>query len=325
MGKQRRHFTSEDKVQAQGTLKSDHVRWINMCDDMIKSWAKFERYFASREKRMRRFLQRSVAYPIGKMRGNAIETFWGFNNFGDLITPILLREIGYTPVRSKSINSSQLLFVGSILDNICDDFDGVILGSGFLNKETAQRVDRATVLGLRGELSKKQLGLTENLQLGDCGLLLPKFFKEKPKPKYKIGIIPHYVDANDARVHRWITRFREAANVINVNQDPRAVFYQVCSCEYIVSSSLHGLVVADSLGIANLWICLSDLCGHGTHKFIDYYSAFNVNRSPYNPNGNETIDELIGMTVKPPDAVPDVIEKLYDIFLSLPRYIAKVN
>ena len=45
------------------------------------------------------------------------------------------------------------------------------------------------------------------------------------------------------------------------------------SCELIFSSSLHGLIVADSFGIPNIHMELSDKLVGGNFKFEDYYSS----------------------------------------------------
>ena len=51
---------------------------------------------------------------------------------------------------------------------------------------------------------------------------------------------------------------------------------QVASCDFIFSSSLHGLIAADSLGIPNKWVKFSDLVLGNGYKFKDYYSVFGL-------------------------------------------------
>ncbi len=268
-----------------------------------------------------RWLQGNLAYTIAKIRGNGICSYWGFRNFGDLITPILLRKIGYTPINSMSANSSEFLFVGSILDSIDNSYQGIILGSGFLSNRKQKELVKAKVLGVRGQFSKRLTGVKYDVQLGDGGLILPKFFKSRPEKKYKLGIVPHYADQKDIRIDDWTRRFGNEAKIINVLQSPENVFNEICGCEYIFSSSLHGLVVADSLGISNLWMVLSDLCGNGEFKFHDYYSAFGETRQPYFPSGEESLNDLIKRMHKPADSVPDAIEKIHTLFLSIPDLI----
>lgn len=271
----------------------------------------------------RRFLQGCRSYPGGVVRGDLITSYWGFENFGDLITPFLLRKIGFTPVNSARVSFSDFVFVGSILDSIQDDYKGIILGSGFLNDRRPKKLHHANILALRGEYTKKLCGVTHDLPLGDGGLIFPYFVQERPEKQYKIGIIPHYSDALDVRVESWKKAFGSEATIINVLQDPEMVFHEVCSCQHIVSSSLHGLVFADSLGIPNLWMELSDLCGNKDFKFHDYYSAFGLRKVQFRPSGEESISELINRMNEPPAEVKKRMDELYELFISLPKLLSK--
>ncbi len=61
-----------------------------------------------------------------------------------------------------------------------------------------------------------------------------------------------------------------------MRQHPSAVIKQIAECECIVSSSLHGLIIADSLGIPNIHVKVTNnLLGDG-FKFDDYYSAYHL-------------------------------------------------
>lgn len=65
----------------------------------------------------------------GLINGKRIRAYWwgAKKNFGDLITPALLRSYGYTPVYSKK-NYAELLCTGSILDGVGPSFSGAVLG-----------------------------------------------------------------------------------------------------------------------------------------------------------------------------------------------------
>jgi pyruvyltransferase len=61
--------------------------------------------------------------------------------------------------------------------------------------------------------------------------------------------------------------------IIDVRQKPEPFIDQLIKCEYIVSSSLHGLILADSYQIPNKWAAFSDKITGGSFKFRDYYST----------------------------------------------------
>jgi pyruvyltransferase len=58
------------------------------------------------------------------------------------------------------------------------------------------------------------------------------------------------------------------------------VLTEIAQCRCILSSSLHGLIAADSFHIPNLHIVFSDRPLGDGYKFDDYYSAYGVQHSP---------------------------------------------
>ena len=63
----------------------------------------------------------------------------------------------------------------------------------------------------------------------------------------------------------------------------------ISECECIISSSLHGLIIADSFLIPNQMVHLTDkLYGDG-FKFDDYYSNFDINPQIFDLNKSNLI------------------------------------
>lgn len=114
----------------------------------------------------------------------------------------------------------------------------------------------------------------DNAVLGDPGLLASYLIdKDKIEKKYKLGIIPHYVDKAHEALDKQLKNVKNS-KVIDVQNNPYSVLQEIAECEVIVSSSLHGLIVADSLGIPNQWCVFSDKLKGGEFKFRDYYSVY---------------------------------------------------
>ena len=63
---------------------------------------------------------------------------------------------------------------------------------------------------------------------------------------------------------------------LDIFDDVGSFISQLTECEFILSSSLHGLIMADSFGIPNQWMVLSDKVEGKNFKFYDYYSVFDM-------------------------------------------------
>jgi len=217
-------------------------------------------------------------------------------NFGDLITPSLLKYFGYVPVFSKPNKNTDIISTGSLIEHIKPGFDGYILGTGAIDEKTRNTFPNAKILGLRGKFTKQNLNVNKKIVLGDPGLISSILLVKRSERKYKLGIVPHFTDFNNKYIRMLANKFPSDILVIDVRNEPEHVLSQIDKCCHILSSSLHGLICADSLGIPNKWIKLSQLLGND-FKFHDYYSVFDLEPKPLILSGNETLDELISYTV----------------------------
>jgi hypothetical protein len=63
--------------------------------------------------------------------------------------------------------------------------------------------------------------------------------------------------------------------------DPEGLIALAASCQRIVSSSLHGLILADALGIPNMWDPYPPADPGDGFKYRDYASAYGERIAPY--------------------------------------------
>ena len=54
-------------------------------------------------------------------------------------------------------------------------------------------------------------------------------------------------------------KYNDDAIFIDIEGDINSVINQVCRCEYVISSSLHGLICADAYEIPSVRVVISDL------------------------------------------------------------------
>lgn len=150
--------------------------------------------------------------------------------------------------------------------------------------------------------------------LGDCGLLAKLVFPNNIAKKFKIGIVPHFTDIDNLSIKRLSQKFQGSVTIISPLGNPRTVIKKIKECRHIISSSLHGLIIADAFGIpTRRWVdrkTMPDIEFHD-YKFEDYYSAIDFHENPIILTGDETIEWLIASTsLKPQNKIIRLISDL---------------
>lgn len=214
-----------------------------------------------------------------------IKLFWwrelsGQRNFGDDLAPILIERLTYRPVEFASLASCDIISTGSILDQAID-----VTRKRFLSRPFHQTLvwgsgsfgtikpgyHHLNVTAVRGPRTKQALGLPDSVAIGDPALLLPRIIAQ-PQKSHRWGIIPHIVHQQMP----LIANLLKQPNTIMIDlgsPDPLATARQIASCEFIISSSLHGLITADAFGIPSLWMQPDSSLFGGDWKFHDYFAS----------------------------------------------------
>lgn len=81
--------------------------------------------------------------------------------------------------------------------------------------------------------------------------------------------------------------------LLNVSDPPEKFFNDLFNCGYIASSSLHGLIFADSFQIPNMWFKIYDKLAGGDFKFNDYYSTTDLPKCSIDINLIELTPEFV--------------------------------
>lgn len=197
-----------------------------------------------------------------------------YGNFGDKLSPLVVstltgREVAYSPLSEASI-----VACGSLTQEIPEDYTGFVWGTGCMYRDHFTIAPRARVFALRGKLTAMRFShVGRDVPLGDVGLLCSVLWPYTGQKLYPLGIVPHYVDYDNAGLGEFLRQNPDVL-VIDPCGRTREVIEQICSCEHIISSSLHGLVVADSYRIPNDWVLFSHKVAGGDFKFCDHKSIF---------------------------------------------------
>lgn len=217
---------------------------------------------------------------------------------GDLLNVMIIEQLFGYKVRRHTFLTGELSAIGSGLEQFtlrknpiwaCVErlvgylFPSVaVWGTGFVrykNQDTSFYRRNMTFAAVRGKLSKERvekiLGKELDIPTGDAGILASYLLSEPVEKKYSVGIIAHYKEQDEPIFQKLVSTYPQSL-YIDVRQMPETVIRQIASCECIISSSLHGLIIADSFEIPNIHVVVSDkLLGDG-FKFDDYYSAYNL-------------------------------------------------
>ncbi len=154
-----------------------------------------------------------------------------------------------------------------------DDWRGTIWGTGFIQDSMRRNLRKARVISVRGVMSRRHAGLPNDTSLGDPGVLAVDLLEDHShEVVFPELIIPHYVDHEMQDRHLGVPK-------ADICGDPQEFLAMVSRAELVYTSSLHGLIAADSLGVPHIWEPSERVTG-GAFKFNDYLSAFNYTIHP---------------------------------------------
>ncbi len=212
-------------------------------------------------------------------------------NWGDALNTYLIRKISgvrpYSTITTLKLPwKKSYTVIGSILS--FHNLDGVeVWGTGLISQNSVIKGKPARVHAIRGPLTAKILK-AENIECpniyGDPAITLPLFYRpNRPKSikKNRLGVILHKGDRNNKRFKKIMNE--EGVLNINIYSKTTQFVDDVISCETIASSSLHGLITADSYGIPRTWLHGYPIEKHGRFKFDDYFlgMGFTVKIEPF--------------------------------------------
>lgn len=223
-------------------------------------------------------------------------------NWGDDINYWFLRDIIKQPLRLY--NESPIAFrkcddnylvIGSTLSLLTKP-TSIVWGAGCISDKIKLPAIPKKVLAVRGPLTKAFLnnqGIECPEVYGDPALLLPLYYKPTASlKKHTVGLIQHVseVKIDIPGCHNIsMSNYKHWTDIID----------EICSCEVIASSSLHGLIVAEAYGIPNVWIESKELLG-GRFKFHDFFLSIGRDRDkPLDIRKIKKIREFINRAVQP--------------------------
>ncbi|MFD1614953.1 polysaccharide pyruvyl transferase family protein [Gelatiniphilus marinus] len=203
-------------------------------------------------------------------------------NYGDLLSLYLAKKLSnkkIIPIKHPSKGFQKYFFknylsIGSIISSATEK--SLVWGSGIIKAD--ENIRKANFLAVRGPRTRKrilELGYDCPETYGDPAILLPNFYNPTVQKKYKIGIIPHYVDFKEVAA---VFKESKITKVINLMTNSiEHTTQEILKCEHIISSSLHGVIIAQAYRIPSLWVKFSNKLFGDNIKFYDYYESMGIN------------------------------------------------
>lgn len=292
---------------------------------------------------------RKIKQTVRNVSTRVIKLYY-FNriiNFGDTLNTLIIPLFSKRRVVFSPVLHSELISIGSLLEHL--KLKGKrnfrqriryilslkkvhIWGSGFIKEKTEDQeafLRKTYVHAVRGELTKNRIlemkkVKYKNIAIGDPGLFVSDLLKGKSIiKKYKLGIIPHYVDSEDP-IFVQVQQTVSNSIIINVHDDPLKIIELISQCETVISTAMHGLIAADSFGIPNRWCKVSDKIKGNDYKFFDYYSAYGIkNPKPLDLNKYDFSRDLVSEIKDQYEITIDQVKSIKNnLALSFPKSLA---
>lgn len=199
----------------------------------------------------------------------------------------LIKECKICSWHAPIIKGEKTLYaIGSIIDDI--NSNAIIWGSG-LGRTWSRIKGHPLIYAVRGKLTLNNLPDSydkKRIAIGDPAVLLPLIIKDEGMTpiRHKIGIIPHFEDYD-----YFTTKYADKYHFIDIRtKDLSSFINDILSCEYILSTAMHGIIISQAYGKPALWIRRLDM-NVGDFKFHDYFSSVDIPLY----NGFDNFEEIL--------------------------------
>lgn len=182
-------------------------------------------------------------------------------NLGDALAPVIfdwMLERNQICADAPTPKTTHLLTVGSLIGG-SGLFDATIWGSGIKSFDAVcglgkrKYFQKFDIRAVRGPLTRQILttcGYKCPEVYGDPAILMPLIYQphESNMKREGIGIVQHYLS------NEGIPDSKNIKNIDIQTTDYKYFIDQITSCEKIVSSSLHGIILAEAYGIPAVFL-----------------------------------------------------------------------
>ncbi|MDM7855454.1 glycosyltransferase family protein [Cellulomonas alba] len=199
------------------------------------------------------------------------------SNFGDEFSPLALSELTGSRVRWRSARRASVYGIGSLLETYqANGGQARVFGSGLRTGRVADAPLRAeSFLAVRGVLTRSALGLPEDTPLGDPGVVVAELGLGDVRRGSAPVFLPHFGVLATREGARTVAALRaNGYEVALPNTEPLEIARRLAGAPFVATTSLHGLVFANALGVPATLVSMPDVRGaEPRFKYDDYLSA----------------------------------------------------
>ena len=231
----------------------------------------------------------ALSYPIGA------------KGIGDLLSPIAVQHATGRPAMWRRPSAgAHLLAAGSILH--WATLESHVWGTGLDPAQPIGEIDGERIWALRGKLShdllKPEVSGLRDVPLGDPLYLVGRQVAALAPARsvtHRLGLVPQIAD----RTHPAIAylRAQDGVAVLDTRDSISIFFARMMACEAIASSSLSALILAEALGIPNLWLDFGAESAERAFEFEDWFSlADKPQAAPLRPVAQPHVSDLVALS-----------------------------
>ena len=256
-------------------------------------------------------------YPDKKASENEVNLDRFFpeegENCGDFLSEVCVKYLLEKEKKSNNSNKDfcHLYAIGSILQMGYQD--ACIWGTGFAfeldnlrSKLHSSKVRKLDVRAVRGPKTRSQLlslGHECPEIYGDPAIIMPLIYTPQTDKTQEYIIIPHFSMFEQTR-----EKYPEVC-VINMDTaDYKYVIDKICSAKKVITSSLHGIILAETYGVPAVYY--SDRPERFQYKYEDWYES--TNRKI---DAAKSVEEAVN---KQPPVLPELDEMRKNLIKAFP-------
>jgi len=258
----------------------------------------------------------SISLNGVKCKSNRVNLEWWDKkkNVGDYLSCVvynwMLSQKGYDPEQQMN-KTYHLLGIGSVIG--LSSFDAIIWGSGLhtigsINAVShRKRIVKYDIRAVRGPITKDVMYENgydvDKCVCGDPAILMPLIYNPNTEKKcYNYSVI-HHLSSNE-------NEMSSNGHIINIQtHDYKKVIDEIVESEKIISSSLHGIILAEAYGVPAVFY--NERMNNELLKYYDWY--FSTERMSVKVAG--TIDEALSID---PMKLPYLEKMRYELMCSFP-------